>query len=412
MRAFFPLGEESVHRFASARPPRGGARRELLERGRAAFGAIVQELELDRESAEAVKRGTERGRGFRDAVLLALVSLAVFLPAAEATPRARCSYCSWSEANQGRSVTPYEYPVNSWYLVRPKNAILRYEESEFNFEIRTNSLGFRDIDHPRAKPLGEVRILAIGDSFTEGQGAPFDETWLSKIARALSNADDGKRYRVICAGVAGSDPFFEYRILVDQLLAYEPDLVLLVVNHSDVLDVMVRGGMERFLPDGTLRVGEPPPLTGLYKVSHFARFILLELFDYTHFVISRSEQSRRMNESLLELERLLVELEALLGRRGLDFELVVLPFRSELRRNEYDRLQELLDFASERGIAAIDAKPYLHAKLAHGDAKLGEVYWPEDGHFTPLGYRYVAEAVMEQLVPRLARASPGSGDDP
>jgi hypothetical protein len=193
-------------------------------------------------------------------------------------------------------------------------------------------------------------------------------------------------------------------------IRYDPDLVLLVVNQSDVLDVMIRGGMERFLPDGTLRPSEPPPLTGVYQASHFARAILLGLFDYTPLIMPRSEQNRRMDESLRKLEHLLVELAALLEGRGCDFVLVGLPFRGELRRNEYDRLQALLDFASARGIGAIDAKPYLDAKLVQGDAKLEELYWPQDGHFTPLGYRYLAEAVKEQLVSRLATASVVWGD--
>jgi hypothetical protein len=48
----------------------------------------------------------------------------------------------------------------------------------------------------------------------------------------------------MAAGVAGSDPFYEYRLLVDKLLACQPDLVMTVVNVSDVIDVIVRGGKD------------------------------------------------------------------------------------------------------------------------------------------------------------------------
>jgi hypothetical protein len=35
------------------------------------------------------------------------------------------------------------------------------------------------------------------------------------------------------------------------------------------------------------------------------------------------------------------------------------------------------------------------AKLADGDVELDEMFWRMDYHFTPLGYRYMGEAVQQ-----------------
>ena len=346
----------------------------------------------------------------RDGFVIALISICLFIPAAELTLRALCTYCTWAEENQGHYVSPYAMNNSSWYHLRPPNAVDSYQQPEFDHEIRTNSLGFRDIEHPVTKPPGELRIVAIGDSFTEGQGASFEKTWLNQLGRMLSGEHTGKDFRMICGGVAGSDPFFGYRSLVDKLLVYEPDFVLLVVNHGDILDVMVRGGMERFLANGTVEGVDPPDTAWLYESSHLARFILFEMFDYTHYLITRSESEKRTEQALKKIMHLIGEYNTLLGSMDIGFSLVILPFRGELKRNQYQKLNLLRDFALRHGISAIDTKPYLYEKLLEHGNRLEDLYWPGDNHFTELGYRYFAEAVEAGLGPKIgdveADASP------
>jgi hypothetical protein len=338
----------------------------------------------------------------RTTALIVVFWVALFLVAAEMLLRALCSYCTWREVNSGTFQSPYAVNEDSWYFVRPKNSIDSYQQPEFDYEIRTNSLGFRDKEHPLDKAPGELRILAIGDSFTEGQGAPFDQTWLSVLAHNLNRSQSAHQYTMMAAGVAGSDPFYQYRILVDKLLAYRPDLVMMVVNGSDVIDVIVRGGEERFLPNGRVKGVEPPSgaVTWLYKNSHFARFVLIEAFDYTHLMISKSERGPRAAEALEKIQSLIVKLDNLLKDKGVEFILVVLPSRQDVERNRYNDLpdmQGLLDFSRAHGIRTIEVKPYLMDKLADGDTELDTLFWRRDYHFTPLGYRYVGEAVQQGL---------------
>ncbi len=343
-------------------------------------------------------------RRARDVIIIALMTLALFIPLAELTLRTLCSYCAYTERNQGPFVSPYALNEHDPYLLRPPNTVSRYQQPEFDYEVKTNSLGLRDVEHPLAKPPGELRILAIGDSFTEGQGARFEQTWLSQLGGMLNAGHHGGHFRIMCGGSAASDPFFGYRVLVDKLLVYQPDFVLLVVNHSDIMDVIVRGGMERFLPDGRVKAADPPELIGLYESSHLARFVLFELFDYTHYIIPRSERDKRARHAVEKTSKLISEYQRLLESEGIDFTLVTLPFRGELRRNAYDKLDLLKEFAVRDQIDVIDTKPYLYARLLAHDSRLEQLYWPKDNHFTELGYRYFAEAVAAGLAPKLDRA--------
>jgi lysophospholipase L1-like esterase len=344
-----------------------------------------------------IRTPSSKKRRIRNVLTITLITLCLFIPAAEIALRITCEYCTWTETSGEGFVSPWEIRESSWYHTLAPNAVINHQLPEFDYEIRTNSLGFRDIEHPLAKPPGEFRLLAIGDSFTEGWGARFEHTWLNELGRRLNTKHAGIHIRTINAGVAGSDAFFGYRNLVDRLMVYQPDWVLVVINDSDILDVIVRGGMERFQPDGTIIGVDSPEMPFMYESSQFARFILFELFDYTHALLRRPERNRRAQRALEKLKSLLLEYNALLEPQGVKFSLVVQPYTKELVRQEYQRLGPLIEFAEQHQIDVIDTNSYIHKKLIAHENRLEDLYWPIDMHFTELGYRYFSEAIEEGL---------------
>ena len=79
----------------------------------------------------------------------------------------------------------------------------RSESGEFAFRYEHNSLGFRDTEHPLRKPADTVRIVALGDSFTYGVGADFDETYLAQVERRLNERPGNHpRVEIIKLGLA------------------------------------------------------------------------------------------------------------------------------------------------------------------------------------------------------------------
>ena len=74
------------------------------------------------------------------------------------------------------------------------------------FRILSNSLGFRDAS-TRDVPLvaDRKRVVFIGDSFTEGIGLPYEETFVGRFARAFPELD------VLNAAVFSYSPSIYYK---------------------------------------------------------------------------------------------------------------------------------------------------------------------------------------------------------
>ncbi len=78
------------------------------------------------------------------------------------------------------------------YRPRPNSVVSgRAETDEYDYHHKHNSAGLRDVEHPLIKPEGTFRILGLGDSFTAGWGATYEETYLRRSEVALNARDGG-----------------------------------------------------------------------------------------------------------------------------------------------------------------------------------------------------------------------------
>jgi hypothetical protein len=103
----------------------------------------------------------------------------------------------------------------------------------------TNSLGLRDREYAETKPTGAVRILMLGDSFTEGWTLEFENVVVKQVERSLARRCR-QPYEVINAGNASYSPLLEYLLLKEIGPRLKPDLVLLNFDMTDVHDDFVR----------------------------------------------------------------------------------------------------------------------------------------------------------------------------
>jgi len=334
----------------------------------------------------------------RQMLLIALVTVVVSIAAAELTLRIRCSMCSWSEANKGRYQSPFRVQGKGWFHLRPANRSKSYQQPEFDFPVCTNSLGVRDIEHPVDKPKDETRLVALGDSFTEGQGAAFEDGYAKQLEVMLNARGDQTRYRVLIGGVWGSDPFYCYQLLQHKMLEYSPDLVMLMVNQSDVVDVIVRGGHKRFLADGTVRFNEPPPYEALRRWSHLFRFITIRFFNYDWSGFSPESYAREQDKAVHSLTELFGDFEELGQRHGFDFVVILHPMDWEVAAGGYSLpLEQIRASLAEGSIRHVDVmEPVLQA-TGQSRELIEEYYWLMDHHFKAVGYRLIAETVLEGL---------------
>ncbi|WP_206665832.1 SGNH/GDSL hydrolase family protein [Pedococcus bigeumensis] len=119
-------------------------------------------------------------------------------------------------------------------------------------------------------PSGEPLWVALGDSMTQGIGAPApDRGWVGQFADHLTAA--GRPHRVVNLSVTGA----RVQDVIDQQLpalralldsGFVPDLVTVVIGSNDVISPRVRAGLtERFaelldgLPNGSVVANLPNP---------------------------------------------------------------------------------------------------------------------------------------------------------
>jgi hypothetical protein len=108
------------------------------------------------------------------------------------------------------------------------------------YPMRTNSLGFKDAA-ARTVPLKSElrRVLLIGDSFTEGIGLSFEDSFAGLLYRAGLGARAKTEF--LNAGVASYSPVIFYR-KIKHLLAHGLtfDEVVVLSDLSDVVDEAMR----------------------------------------------------------------------------------------------------------------------------------------------------------------------------
>jgi hypothetical protein len=285
---------------------------------------------------------------------------------------------------------------------------------EFRFDLRHNSLGFRDVEHAVAKPAGTFRILGLGDSFTYGWGADFEETYLHRLEAALEEGAAGApRVEVIKAGVARFFPEPE-RILLERLgRRLQPDVVIVGFIPNDVLDTCMGLDAVAVGADGTL-VNRPaatfgPAGVALYRHSHAARIVLrawthANLFrrcgDYAGVYRADGPYEAEWREVEAELGRM-ADIAAGIGARFLVLHIPDIPPWDDSRRYPAERLAA---WAASRGVGFLDLLPALEAAASADPAPL---YWRLDPHCTPRGYAVIAEAATGYL--RASGWLPGTG---
>jgi len=279
----------------------------------------------------------------------------------------------------------------------------RSETDEFDYVHRHNSFGFRDVEHACNKGEGVFRILGLGDSFTYGVGAEFEQTYLYRLEEMLNGrSGDHPRIEIIKAGIPRYYPQLE-RILLDKYgRGFSPDLVLVGFAPNDVIDTYF--GLDAVTVDrsGFLKTREADELgtlgTRLCSNSHVFRVILQR---YVDFRLSRKfrlefdeifkddgyheKDWRAVEGEYLQIATIAREIDA----RVL---LLNIPQKgpwSEMHRYPAKRLGS---WAEKNGVGLVDVLPEM-AEASGGKPLYDEL----DGHCTPEGYEVVAQAIFHHL---------------
>lgn len=123
-------------------------------------------------------------------------------------------------------------PVLGWSKI--PNASERYITEEYDITETINSKGLRGPEYSYDKEEGTFRVLAVGDSFTEGYTVEFQELFSEVLGRRLSEARPERQFEVINGGTGGYSTDQELVFYRSEGRKYQPDLVVLMFVDNDV----------------------------------------------------------------------------------------------------------------------------------------------------------------------------------
>ena len=128
----------------------------------------------------------------------------------------------------------YFTPLKNTSLYRP-NAKMNVVIMPLPYTIETNALGFRGGPISREKPAGITRIIALGDSITDGYMVDNPDTYPQQLQDLLRNG--GHNVEVVNAARGYATIDREYAILRKFCMPLDPDLVLLTFCGNDLYEM-------------------------------------------------------------------------------------------------------------------------------------------------------------------------------
>jgi len=276
---------------------------------------------------------------------------------------------------------------------------------EFAYDYQHNSDGFRDVEHTDEKPAGVFRIVALGDSFTYGVGAAFDETYPSQVERLLNQRPAaGSHTEVIRLGVPRYFPAAERLVLEHRGLRYKPDLVVLGLLPNDIVDTFWGLDSMNLSPVGMLlsRRGQQLGSLGVWLClhSHLARS-LLSRWSASIGTVWRPLPTDEFFRDNGPYEATWTAMEAdveAMARSAREhqavFAIVSIP-QCTLGSPENEYLERRMQrWSAAHGVLFIPTLPAFRVAAARGTS----LHWQQDGHCTAAGYAIIAQQLVATIV--------------
>ncbi|MDA9120727.1 hypothetical protein N9J52_01685 [Flavobacteriales bacterium] len=287
--------------------------------------------------------------------------------------------------------------LRSDYWLGYANAEKVMDEPEFKLLRKQNSEGVLDVEHSMSKKDGTVRWLSAGDSFTENCCAPFDSSWTKLVEKAVGSCVPFP-FEHINQAFAGSDPVHEFAKFRDLFVQYEPDIVSLSINTSDLSDVMVRGNYAfRYEhADNGYRLKEGPWWETLYAMSFVVRAVVHGPMRLNHLFMTDEEYKQEHSKLVDAFADILKRFKEETTVRDIKFFVIFHPTAAELRNGVFG-MQPIIEKATELRIPHINLYER-YSQIGVDSSDLNRYYYPIDGHHTGLGNYLWAQSILPDVV--------------
>lgn len=297
---------------------------------------------------------------------------------------------------------------NNYYWIDDPGTIkhLRAVDGEFYYTRKINSFGYSDSEWAKKK-FDEFRIICLGDSFTEGDGAHVDSNYVSQLRTELSK-HNLKNVTVFNAGKCGSDPFFSFINYKDILSKLKPDLIIQTISSQDIdQDINERGGFERFQKNYTLSYRKKSKtIEFLYAISYTTR-VFLQLYGYNELIQYQDNFEENYKYDEIKIKKLFDQFQHLTHKNNAQLLVVFLPQRDEVETETYlPYLQTLKNSIATQKIKNIDLLPFYLSEIKKARNQVEKYYWEKDAHHNAKGYKLMASGIFQGINELIASKNP------
>lgn len=315
-----------------------------------------------------------------------------------------------------------------------------------------NSFGFYDIDYPEQKPPDTKRVMVLGDSLVRRNenGVNFTDVLEESIRHRVSSP----RFEIWNCGIDSYSPALEYLLLRHNLIALQPDFVVVSVfmgndfNDDAVyyakMDFDEEGRPVRCLPDRESNEGNMIPGQLRIPFKNYLRYhsrLYREMSRVYNTVlhvagVRRGEWGKaeidvdrtapigtlaiNISDRLFDLlTGSLLHIQDLLSERQIPWMVLIIPldaqvsppkaveesrlvYREEAIAKIDENQKKLTAFCVEHRIEAIDLLPLLR-EIEH------QPLYISGSHFNETGHRIVAEILFEAIAGRFTLALDDDG---
>jgi lysophospholipase L1-like esterase len=281
--------------------------------------------------------------------------------------------------------------------VHPPNSSYNYTSADFSFEHIYNEVGLRERKNMTDSIKGRSLILTVGDSFTEGVGTSQDSTWQIILEKNLNKAESEK-YFVANAGVSGSDPVETFLLCTKLSKKFNPDFVILSFGSNDITDLIQRDKFE--MEDNSDNFFQPAGYY-FYSWSYLFRVFSSWIYDYPELFMNEA----KFRNKCLKSANLIAEISESVAADGQTkyYKTIVVfyPVKHEVITGRYNfpELQKAIDELKKNpNILVVDILQFYNNTQESFIIPADILYWPRDGHMTPIGYRMWAEILSSEMM--------------
>lgn len=288
---------------------------------------------------------------------------------------------------------------NSRYYIREPLMDVSYTTPEFKYYRKIYDNGFTQPMPLKEKKENEFRILAFGDSFTEGVGVPYDSSWVRLLNKKLAEDFPDKQIYIFNAGVVSSDPVFQYVLLTEKFNNYNFDMVIVASNESDLMDITLRGGFERFQDNGTVTYRDRPDWEWIYGLSYIFRLVIINGLEYNPILLKEEEFQKKRIDALYTIYEADKKFYNYTRENNQKLILLFHPSQSEVINPSYYLLAHVIRKlnAQYKDIHVLNLKSYFVNTLQMNLQNINDYYWKIDGHHNGKGYNAFAEGVRQYI---------------